>query len=164
MATLRPPECLAGDDALAHGAWGGARLAFETALRLQRSPEALEGLGTAAWWLDLAEVVFESREAAYSLYLARGDKADAARVAVWLAWDTYAFRGESAVAHGWLGRARRLLKGLPDCPEQAWLEIREASLGLLEEGDAVKALVLARGASRLRRRWAAATWRCWGAR
>ncbi|MGA8910224.1 MAG: LuxR C-terminal-related transcriptional regulator, partial [Acidobacteriaceae bacterium] len=104
---------------------------------------ALEGLATAAWWLDLAEVVFDARERAYRLFLARDDRLGAARIAVWLAWDAWAFRGEGAVANGWLGRARRLLDGLPDSVELAWLEVREGSLCLLEEGDPQRALAMA---------------------
>lgn len=140
MPATRPPECLAGDEALARGAWAEARDAFAEALGVREFPEVLEGLGTAAWWLDLADLVFDSRERAYRLYLSRGDRADAARVAVWLAWDYSAFRGESAVANGWLQRARRLLDGQPPCPERAWLEVREASLCLGE--DPVRALAL----------------------
>jgi DNA-binding NarL/FixJ family response regulator len=149
MCSLRPPECLAGDDALARGAWDEARKAFEAALRNHELPEALEGLGAAAWWLDRADLVFDSRERAYRLYLERGDRPEAARIAVWLAWDYWAFRGEGAVANGWLGRARRLLKGQPACRERAWLEIREGSLCLLEEGDPVRALKLARAGIRI---------------
>ena len=68
---------------------------------------ALEGLGLAAWWLDLADIMFDARERAYRMFLASGNQLGAARVAVWLAWDCWAFRGESAVANGWLQRARR---------------------------------------------------------
>jgi LuxR family transcriptional regulator, maltose regulon positive regulatory protein len=143
MDYRRPPECLAADEALVRGAWAEARTAFEEALQVRESPEALEGLGTAGWWLDLADLVFDSRERAYRLYLARGDRAAAARVAVWLAWDSWAFRGENVVANGWLQRARRLLDGHPPCAERAWLELREGSLCLLEEGDPERALSLA---------------------
>src|SRR5437899_11936374 len=105
---------MTGVELLASGAWSEARGAFEHALAERESAEALEGLGLAAWWLDDAETVFNSRERAYKLYLERGDRRSAARLAVWLAWDCGAFRGESAVANGWLQRARRLLEGLPD--------------------------------------------------
>ena len=105
-----------------------ARDGSATREELTGSTITLEGLGTAAWWLDLADLVFDSRERAYRLYLARGERAAAARVAVWLAWDSWAFRGENAVANGWLQRARRLLEDHPPCPERAWLEVREGSL------------------------------------
>jgi DNA-binding NarL/FixJ family response regulator len=138
-----PPECVAGKDALTRGAWSEARESFENALRHQELPEALEGLGLAAWWLDLADIVFNARERAYSLYAARDDRRAAARVAVWLAWDSWAFRGENAVSNGWLQRARRLLEGQPPCPERAWLEVRASSLCLVEGGDCSRALALA---------------------
>ena len=134
-ATVRPAECAAGEEALSRGAWEEARQAFEVALGSRETPEALEGLALAAWWLDLADVVFDSRERAYTLYRARDDRASAARVAVWLAWDCWAFRGEIAVARGWLQRARRLLDGHPDVPERAWLDLREGAFALFDEGD-----------------------------
>lgn len=89
MPEPRPADCRLGDEALARGAWGDARAAFERALAARESPEALEGLGLAGWWLDLADVVFDSRERAYRLYGDRGDRTAAARAAVWLAWDAW---------------------------------------------------------------------------
>jgi DNA-binding NarL/FixJ family response regulator len=151
MTSPRPTECQTGDEALARGAWAEAREAFEAALGVREMPEALEGLGSAAWWLDLADVVFDARERAYGLYLARDDGAAAARIAVWLAWDYWAFRGEKAVANGWLQRARRLLDGHPECSERAWLEVREGSLCLVEEGDPVRAHGLATEGIRIAR-------------
>ena len=148
MWTQRPPDCAAGDELLSRGAWSDARAAFDAALRERESPEALEGLALAAWWLDDSDAVFDSRERAYRFYSERGDRRSAGRVAVWLAWDAWAFRGEHAVSNGWLQRARSLLAGLPDCPEQAWLEVREASLCLMEDGDPDRAHTLAADGSR----------------
>src|SRR2546422_10356798 len=119
MPEPRPPECRTADEALARGEWEIARNAFEAALRQRESPESLEGLGLAGWWLDLAAVVFDARERAYRLYRDRGDRRGAVRLAVWIAWDTWAFRGEHAVASGWLQRARTLLDGAGDGPERA---------------------------------------------
>jgi DNA-binding NarL/FixJ family response regulator len=136
---------------LSRGAWPEAREAFESTLRERESAEALEGLGVAAWWLDDAEIVFDARERAYRLYSERGDRRSAARIAVWLAWDAWAFRGEHAVSNGWLQRARSLLSGLPDCPEQAWLEVREGSLCLMEDGDPDRAHRLAAEGIRIAR-------------
>jgi DNA-binding NarL/FixJ family response regulator len=143
LTSSSSPETGEGRLALSRGAWQDARDAFESILRLREEPEALEGLGLAAWWLDDAHVVFDARERAYRLYLTADRPLDAARVAVWLAWDSWAFRGEHAVANGWLQRARRLLEGFPPCAEQAWLEIREGSMSLFEEGDPERAHAMA---------------------
>jgi hypothetical protein len=108
------PDALttAGREALARGAWEDARAAFEAALAHKETPEAVEGLGTAAWWLDDAPTTFEARERAYRLYAERGDRQGAARLAIVIAEDCLDFRGERAVANGWRERARRLLETL----------------------------------------------------
>ena len=139
----------AGQAALARGEWEAAYQTFEKVLRTEDRPDALEALGLAAWWLDLADVVFDVRERAYRGYRERGDNLGAARLAVWLAWDTAAFRGEQAVANGWLQRARRLLDGRPDAPEHAWLASRAAIWALLDDGDPDEALKLAAEAVRI---------------
>jgi DNA-binding NarL/FixJ family response regulator len=143
IGTAVPDDCRDGYEALARGAWIDARTAFDLVLTHRESPEALEGLGLAAWWLDLADVMFDARERAYRQYRQRNDLAAAARVAVWLAWDYWAFRGENAVANGWFQRARRLLEGQPMCAERAWLEVREGSLALFEDHDPDRAHSLA---------------------
>lgn len=139
----------AGHAALGRGDWQAARLAFESQLGSDESPAALEGLGLAAWWLDLADVVFDVRERAYRLYREQGDDLGAARIAVWLAWDTAAFRGEPSIAHGWLQRAHRLLEGCPDSPEHAWLALRSGIFALLDDGDPEEAEELASEAVRV---------------
>jgi len=145
------PHLDVGRAALARGDWEEAKAAFELALGKSESPEALEGLGLAAWWLDRGDAVFDSRERAYALYRERGDRASAARLAVWLAWDYTAFRGESVVAHGWLGRAKRLLDGagVEAGRERAWLALREGAFALLEAGDPREALARAEEAVRV---------------
>ena len=71
MAT-KDPACAAGDEALTRGEWTVAREAFDASLEGGETPEALEGLGLAAWWLDLADVVFDSRERAHNKTLPVG--------------------------------------------------------------------------------------------
>ena len=143
IGTSIPDDCRQGYEALARGAWIDARTAFDSVIAGRESPEALEGLGLAAWWLDLAEVMFDARERAYRLYRQRNEVVAAARIAVWLAWDYWAFRGENAVANGWFQRARRLLDDQPVCAERAWLEVREGSLSLFEDHDPDRAHLLA---------------------
>ena len=142
-------ELTAARAALDAGRWTEAQHAFERALAIEESPEALEGLGMAAWWLDLAAVVFDARERAYRAYRKRSDPVSAARMAVWIAWDSSAFRGEDGVANGWLERARRLLDGQPDSPEHAFLAARAAVFALLDDGDPVEAANLAAEAIRV---------------
>jgi hypothetical protein len=81
------------------------------ALEQSETPEALEGVGRAYWWLDEADAVRDARERAYRLYRERGDVRGAARVALELAEDALIFRAEEAVFNGWTERARRLLEG-----------------------------------------------------
>ena len=102
----------AGWAQLADGEWAAAKAAFADALADEETPEALEGLSWAVWWLDDAEAVFDARERAYRLYRRRGESASAARMATWLAADQLDFRGAVAVARGWLRRAERLLEPL----------------------------------------------------
>src|SRR5262245_28922656 len=95
VTPIRPVAPLdAGGAALARGDWRAAKRHFQIALARHESPEAHEGLGLAAWWLDQADLVFTSRRRAYRLYRQRDDYRSAARIAVWLAWDSAAFLGE----------------------------------------------------------------------
>jgi ATP/maltotriose-dependent transcriptional regulator MalT len=125
----------AGREALSRGEWEQALAYLEIASERNHSAEAIETLAMAAWWLDNAQLAIESREHAYRLYRERGDAAAAARIAIWLGWDSLAFRGESAVARGWLQRAHRLLEGLDPVPEHGWLALREGEFAFLLGND-----------------------------
>ena len=130
----------AGQEALARGDWVRAKEMFSAAVATAERAEALEGLGMAAWWLDDADSTFAARERAYQLFCEQHRRRDAARVATWLAWDYGAFRGERAVASGWLARAHRLLEGLEPAPEHGWLALREASMVLSSDAARARAL------------------------
>ena len=110
-----------GEAALARAAWDEARAHFETAVAEEESAAAWEGLGWAAWWQGDTEATFAARESAFRAYRQADDSRSAARLAYWLANDAVDFRGEYAVATGWLERARRLLSDHPRCPEYGWL-------------------------------------------
>jgi tetratricopeptide (TPR) repeat protein len=125
----------AGYRELHAGAWTEARRAFETALALEETPEALEGLGRVAWWLDDADCLFRARQGAYRLYQRRGDRQSGARLAIALAEDTLYFRGEPAVAQGWYRRAHDLLHNLAPVPEHGWLMLSEGDVALTLHGD-----------------------------
>src|SRR3954471_5608112 len=95
--------------ALVAGEWPMARELLTASIADHVTAAAVEELGLVGWWLDDAALTFECRERAYALYRDSGDARGAARCAIWLVWDNLAFRGDFAVASGWLERARRLL-------------------------------------------------------
>jgi LuxR family transcriptional regulator, maltose regulon positive regulatory protein len=141
--------------ALGAGEWNRARESFEESLTEGETPEALEGLGWAAQMLNEDRVTFEARERAYRLYLDRGEKGPAARVASWLAADFLLFRGEAAVANGWLQRAHSLVDGLEPGIDHGWLAIHEGHIAIALEEDTAKASRLAAQAVELGRRFKA---------
>jgi DNA-binding NarL/FixJ family response regulator len=127
--------CAAGEAALARGAWEEARRHFDAALAEAETAEALEGLSWAAWWLGDTETTFAGREGAYRAHRQAGDRCGAARMAAWLANDSLDFRGDHAVAAGWLERARSLLDGQPPCQEQGWLSLFDGYYEVKIKGD-----------------------------
>jgi hypothetical protein len=75
----------------------------------------------------------DGHERAYAGYRSADRPVNAARVAIALAREYRAYRGEPAVSDGWLGRARRLLDGAGQTRERGWLALREASFALPED-------------------------------
>jgi DNA-binding CsgD family transcriptional regulator len=124
-----------GHDALARGDWTAARTSFETAVASEETPEALEGLGTALWWLDDQSKVLETREHAFRLYRAAGDDRSAARIATLLALDYVDYRADTASASGWIQRAEHLLDGQPNSDEHAWLHVYCGLKALMFDGN-----------------------------
>jgi len=134
----------AAHEALRTGAWIQARARFEAAVAAAPSGEAYEGLGWAGWWLSDEELTLGSRERAYRAFRAEGDAAGAGRVAAWLASDHLEFRGDDAVARGWLERAHRLLDEVaPEGEEHGWLVLHEGSYAMNVDGDLDRAAALA---------------------
>lgn len=130
-----PPEEASSESevgwvALDEGRWDDAALHFSRALDDLEDPRALEGLAWAAWWRSEDGTLFAARERAFHLYREAGDPVSAARAAMWLGSDHHEFRGEHAVARGWRQRARRLLDGVPECPEHGWLAFHDGAYAL----------------------------------
>ena len=141
----------AGWAALGSGDWERARAAFEQSLADGETPEGLEGMGWVGHMLNDDRLTFDTRERAYRLYLERGDKGSAARMAAWLAADCLLFRGEPAVANGWLQRAHSLIDGLDPGIDHGWLAIHEGHMAVALEEDTVRARALAARAIELGR-------------
>lgn len=112
-----------GYEGLASGDWPGARDAFASALTAVESPEALDGLGRALWWLREERDAVVYRERAYAGFRRDGELARAARIALWLSREYALAFGNEAAAGGWLARAERLLRDVAPGAEQGWLDL-----------------------------------------
>jgi ATP/maltotriose-dependent transcriptional regulator MalT len=138
-----------GQAALARGAWAQARARFADALAQAETPEAYEGLGLAARYELDAEAAIEAHELGYRLARSLGDAATAARLAIQLGHDAYAFRGP-AEASGWVERAALLVEGEPPSVAAAWVSLLRATFALADhdpasaEAESSRALALAR--------------------
>jgi ATP/maltotriose-dependent transcriptional regulator MalT len=112
-----------GYEALAAGNWSAARAAFQEAVDLTDSPEALDGLGRALWWLRDERGAVVHRERAYAGFRRDGDLARAARIALWLSREYVLAFDNDAAARGWLARAERLLRDVTPGAEAGWLDL-----------------------------------------
>jgi LuxR family transcriptional regulator, maltose regulon positive regulatory protein len=139
----------AGRLALARGAWAESRDLLTAALAQGENPQTLESLAVATFWArDIGRAV-DLRQRAYRLYVERGDRRGAARVAIGLALDYEHYLGETAVASGWKERAARLLEDVEPCAEHAWLAVWKAHHAILfhheiERGRALLSEAMAR--------------------
>jgi ATP/maltotriose-dependent transcriptional regulator MalT len=136
------PDIARGRAALDAWAWDDAKRAFEAALDREESPEALEGLSTAAAWLDDVALALSSRERAYRLHRRNGDDPSAAATALAIGQLVIDFKGEPVVARGWIDRARALLRGHPDSLTLAVADGQESYIALAYEKDVPRARTL----------------------
>jgi DNA-binding NarL/FixJ family response regulator len=93
------------------------------------APVELDALAEAAWWLCKTDESIAARQQAYAAFRDAKDDRGAARTAGRLFHDHF-YRGEGAVAVGWLRRGFRHLERDPGCVEGGWLRMAEAELHL----------------------------------
>jgi tetratricopeptide (TPR) repeat protein len=111
----------AGRAALEAGRWEEARAAFAAALADRETPEALDGMGAALWWLGETQASVDHTERAYAEFRRAGAAVPAGLAAVSLCVTWAANFDNHAVAGGWLARAERVTEGLDPNPLQGWL-------------------------------------------
>ena len=116
-----------GQEALLSSRWVEARDAFEASLADSASPDAMDGLGRALWWIGETGEALATRAQAYTAYRKAGRVDEAARVAIWLGLEHAASPGHEAIAGGWLSRAERLLEGASSS-ESGWLSLARSGL------------------------------------
>jgi DNA-binding CsgD family transcriptional regulator len=114
-------------DAVGREAWAQAYAGFRTVDPSRLTPEDLEGLADAAWWLSRIDESIAARQRAYAGYAAAGEDPRAAGCGARLCVEHF-LRGEAAVAAGWLMRAQRHLRGQPECVHYGWLAVCEATV------------------------------------
>jgi DNA-binding NarL/FixJ family response regulator len=110
-----------GTAALEAGRWEEARAAFAAALAEQETPQALDGMGVALWWLGETRASVAHTERAYAGFRRAGDAVPAAVAAISLCVTWISNFDNHAAAGGWLARAERLLGDLDPNPLQGWL-------------------------------------------
>jgi tetratricopeptide (TPR) repeat protein len=114
-------------DAVGREAWAQAYEGFRTLDPSRLTPQDLEGLADAAWWLSRVDESIAARQRAYSGYAAGGEDPRASGCAARLCVEHF-LRGEPAVAAGWLMRAQRHLREQPDSVQHGWLAVCEATV------------------------------------
>jgi DNA-binding CsgD family transcriptional regulator len=121
------PAAALGFEALARADWEGARRALTEALEAgDESPEVLDALGRALWWLRDARGAVVHRERAYAGFRREGRLARAARIALWLSREYELVWRNRAAANGWIARAERLLTQVAPGAERGWLALARA--------------------------------------
>ncbi len=106
----------------AHGAhdWATAAAHFDAVGVERLTADDLAAYADALWWLGRAEDNLRVEAAAYEAFLADSRPAEAGWAAMLLGV-FYMGRGDVPQAMGWIGRAGRLLEGVPECPAHGLL-------------------------------------------
>ncbi|MGI5379870.1 response regulator transcription factor [Streptomyces sp. CA-251387] len=114
------------------------------------TPDDCAAFADAAWWTSRIDESIVQRMRAYSGYVAQGAARQAGLMA-WLLFYEHQLAGRTALAAAWLRRARRHLRGEPECVEQcylAWVDAEDAQ----ERGAFDEAMAAARRMAGIARR------------
>lgn len=117
-----------GRAALAACDWTLAQQLFSAAIDSAQSPEALDGLGQARYWLGDYPQALALRERAFGAFVREGAPARAAGIAIRLAMLHGLIYGNGAAVNGWVSHAQRLLAECEECDQHGWLELFLASV------------------------------------
>jgi len=117
----------------AHAAqdWATAASRFDAVAADRLTADDLAAYADAVWWLGRIEDNLRLNAAACHAFLADSRPVEAARAAMVLGIFHLA-RGDEPQGVGWIGRAGRLLEGIPECPVHGYLlHITEVEASLL---------------------------------
>ena len=141
-----------GDALLEQRRFADARAAYREILAFEDDADVLANLAAVHRALDDVPAAVAALERAYRLHLAAGRPGRAGAVACTLADVELTESGAAAVAAGWLSRARRHLRSVPDDPSHALLESLSAYLALAYDKDPARARACAERAVQHARR------------
>lgn len=121
-------ELQRGRAALRNGEWEEAFLSLDAAVRRgQLGPEDLDRLAECAYYTGRTEICARILCARHAEHDA-GGRVQAAAMTAYRLHMLFALKGESALASGWLARARRAVAELPDCVESGYISAAEAEV------------------------------------
>lgn len=115
-----------GSAALRACDWEAARAAFERAVAVAPTPDALHGLGQALYWLADYPRALATLADAYAAHRREGSRRVAGRIATQLALLHGVIDGNGAAVSGWMRHAERALTDDPGCLEAGWLAVSRA--------------------------------------
>jgi DNA-binding NarL/FixJ family response regulator len=107
-------------DAAATGAWAAVYECLHALDVATLTADDLDLAATAAWWLIRLEESVGLRQRSYAAFVDAGDDRRASFCA-WYLWFDYRFKGDGAIASGWLTRAGRHVADDPECAEAAFV-------------------------------------------
>ncbi len=131
--------------------WRSAAAHFDAVPPEPLTADDLAAYADAVWWLGRIEDNLRLGAAAYDAFLAESRPAEAARTATVLGI-FHTARGDEPQAVGWLGRAGRLARGLPEGPVHGYLLSFTAVEASLMAGQPAAAVDAARRVQDLGRR------------
>lgn len=112
-------------ESLALGRWEQARQQLTGILAEHESPDALEGMGTALWWLGDIHESLNFRQRAYASYRANQRNAEATIVALDISVCYLSNLDKPTVAQGWIARAHSAAALSGDERLDGWLWLME---------------------------------------
>jgi DNA-binding CsgD family transcriptional regulator len=130
--------------------WADAYSVLRSVDPAHLAPDDFAALADAAWWTSHVEESIAARTRAYSGYATAG-VARQAGYSAWMLFYEHQLAGRTAVAAGWLRRARQHLRDEPECVEHCYLAWIEAE-GAAERGEFSAAMATARRMAGIARR------------
>ena len=140
-----------GRDASRPQPWAETYAALRDRDPSELSPQELEALADAAWWLSKIDESIAARQRAYAVSESAGDAEHAAAMAARLSIEHF-LRGDPAVGMGWLMKARRHAEEVPEGAGHGFLLVVEANVAR-QTGDPARAHELIGRAVELARRF-----------